>query len=117
MARHQFIVLSQAKPGREEEFIRWYRDRHLHDVARQPGVVSARLLGADYQKVYTLDAPRWCLIAIYELETDDPAATIEAIRAKSGSPEMPEAETLDKTGMILVAGHEIGTVGCERSEA
>jgi epsilon-lactone hydrolase len=110
MARYQFIVLSQAKPGREEEFVSWYRDQHLVDVSKQPGVVSARLYRTDYQKVYTIDAPRWCLLTIYELESEDPAATVEEIRSKSGLPEMPETDALDKTGMIIVVGHQIGEV-------
>ncbi len=110
MARYQFIVLSRAKPGREEEFIAWYRDQHLVDVSKQPGVVSARLYRTDYQKVYTLDAPQWALLTIYELESGDPQATVEAIRAKSGLPEMPETEALDKDGMIIVVGHQIGEV-------
>lgn len=111
MARYQFIVLSQAKPGREQEFIDWYSEQHLVDVARQPSVVSARLFATDYQKVYTIDAPKWCLLTIYEIESDDPAATVEDIRSKSGSAEMPELDALDKTGMIILVGHQIAEAG------
>ncbi len=111
MARYQFIVLSQAKPGQEEEFVRWYRDQHLGDVAREPAVISAKLFATDYQKVYTIDAPRWTLLTIYELETDDPVATVEQIREKSGSKEMPMSDALDKTGMVILVGHQIGAAG------
>ncbi len=111
MAHYQFIVLSQAKPGQDEEFVRWYRDQHLVDVAKQPGVLSAKLFETDYQKVYTLAAPQWKLLTIYELESDDPEATVDMIRAKFGSPEMPMSDSLDKTGMIILVGHQIGEAG------
>ena len=110
MARYQFIVLSQAKPGREEEFISLVPRSASRRCGQATGVVSARLYRTDYQKVYTIDAPRWCLLTIYEMESDDPAATVEDIRSKSGLAEMPESDALDKTGMIIVVGHQIGEV-------
>ena len=43
MARFQYVILSRAAPGREDEFVAWYRDRHLADVCRMPGVVGGKL--------------------------------------------------------------------------
>ena len=108
MARYQYVILSQAKPGQEAEYVRWYKEQHLVDVARQPGVVSARLFQPDLQKVYDIEIPRYTLMTMYELETDDPEATMEAIRALSGSAEMPMTDTIDKTGMIQVIATQIG---------
>lgn len=107
MARYQYVILSQAKPGQEAEFLRWYKEQHLPDVARQPGVVGARLFAPEVQKVYDLDAPTYQLLTLYELECDDPAAMMEAIRAKAGSAEMPMTDALDKTGMIQVIARPI----------
>ena len=112
MARFQYVILSRAAPGREDEFVAWYRDRHLADVCRMPGVVGGKLDRMDFQRVYELDAaPQWTLMTIYELEGDDPAAIIDTIRAASGTESMPATDALTKAGMIQAAGHLIATAG------
>ena len=109
MARFTYTILSRAIPGREEEFVSWYRDRHLVDVLRQPGVISGRLFRMDFQRVYDLDAPQWTLMTIYELEGDDPETVINAIRDQSGTEGMPACDALNKAGMIQAAGHLIAS--------
>lgn len=107
MPRFQYVILSQAHPGREEEFETWYREQHLKDVCQVPGVVSGRLLRMDFQKTYELDVPQWQLMTIYELEGDDPAALVEAIRSRSGTEAMPSTDALNKAGMVQAVGHLI----------
>jgi len=112
MARFTYAVLSRALPGREEEFIAWYRDRHLADVVKIPGVVSGKLVQLDFQRVYDLDsAPQWTLLTLYELEGDDPESVIDQVRAASGSDAMPMCDALTKAGMIQAAGQVIATAG------
>lgn len=105
MARYTYTILSRSEPGREEEFVSWYRDRHLVDVLKVPGVVSGKLFRLDFQRVYDLDAPQWTLMTIYELECDDPETMIDSIRARSGTDAMPATDSLSKVGMIQVAAH------------
>ena len=106
MARFHYTILSRAVAGREEEFVAWYRDQHMADVCRMPGVVSGRLYRMDFQRVYNLDdAPQWTLMTVYELECDDPEPVINHIRDTSGSEVMPACEALNKAGMIQAAGH------------
>ena len=108
MARFTYAVLSRAVPGREEEFVAWYRDRHFADVQRMPGVVGGKLVRLDFQRVYEIDdAPQWTLLTLYELEGNDPATIIDSIRAASGSDDMPMSDALTKAGMIQAAGHVI----------
>ena len=107
VARFHYTVLSRAAAGREDEFVAWYRDRHLADVLRMPGVVGGQVFRLDFQRVYDLDAPQWTLMTIYELEGDDPEAIVDSIRAASGSAQMPSTDALDKAGMIQAAGHLI----------
>jgi len=111
MARFTYTILSSAVPGREDEFIAWYSTSHLKDVLRMPGVVSGKLFRLDFHRVYDLDAPQWTLMTIYELECNDPTATIDAIKAASGSPQMPASDALTKVGMVQVAGHLIAQAG------
>jgi hypothetical protein len=109
MARFHFMVLSRAVPGREEEFVAWYRDRHLPDVLRMPGVVGGQLFRLDFQRVYDLEAPQWTLMTIYELEGEEPGPIIDSIKAVSGSDQMPMTDALTKSGMIQAAGHLIAS--------
>jgi hypothetical protein len=111
MARFTYTILSCAAPGREDDFIDWYTTNHLNDVLKMPGVVSGRLFKLDFQRVYDLDAPQWTLMTLYELECEDPTATIDAIKAASGSPAMPSTEALSKVGIVQVAGHLIAQAG------
>ncbi len=112
MARFQYVILSRAIPGREEEFVAWYSDRHLADVCRMPGVVSGKLFRMDFQRVYELDAaPQWTLMAIYELEGEQPESIIDSIRAASGTEGMPACDALSRAGMIQAAGHLIASAG------
>jgi epsilon-lactone hydrolase len=112
MPRFHYTILSRALPGREEEFVSWYRDQHIADVCRMPGVIGGELFRMDFQRVYDLDAaPQWTLMAIYELEGDHPEAIIDSLRAASGSAQMPACAAIDKSGMIQVAGHRIASGG------
>jgi hypothetical protein len=61
-------------PGAEEEFNRWYDERHLPEVMACPGFVSA----ARYE--CTLGEPRY--IAIYELESEEALQTPEMQRVR-----------------------------------
>ena len=109
MAKFHYTILSRSFPGREVEFVAWYRDQHMADVCRMPGVISGKLFRMDFQRVYDLDAPQWTLMTIYELECDEPQPIIDAIRAASGSDIMPATETLNRNGMIQASGHLIQT--------
>jgi hypothetical protein len=42
MARYNYLVISNARAGRESEFDRWYTEQHLHDVLRVPGFIAAQ---------------------------------------------------------------------------
>lgn len=107
MARFTYVVLSHSQPGQEEEFVEWYAEQHMIDVARFPEVVSARLHRLDFQRVYDLDAPQWTCLTVYEIEGDDPEAIVNKLRDASGSAAMPATTTLDKVGMIQAVGHLI----------
>ncbi|WP_298690511.1 hypothetical protein [uncultured Sphingomonas sp.] len=106
MARFTYIAFVCAHPGREEEFDRWYDERHLADVARMPGVVGARRSTVEWTKSNLGATPPWRSLAIYELDCDDPEATITAIRAASGSEMMPLSDAMDRTGMLQVYGRD-----------
>lgn len=117
MPRFTYTILSRAAPGREEEFVGWYRDQHIADVCRMPGVIGGQLFRMDFQRVYDLEAaPQWTLMTIYELEGEHPEPIIDSIRAASGSAQMPACAALDKSGMIQAAGYLIAAGGAMMKE-
>jgi hypothetical protein len=112
MARFQYVVLSRAAPGREEEFADWYANQHLVDVVKMPGVISGKVIRLDFQRVYDLEeAPQWTLLTLYELEGEHPQPIINALRDASGSAAMPSTDALNTAGMIQEAGHLIASSG------
>jgi hypothetical protein len=107
MGRYSYVVLTQAKPGREAEFGRWYDERHLDDVARIPGIVATRRFKVVHQKVANLNAPQWCSLAIYDIEAEDPRSVLNAIYAVSGTEAMPLSEAFNRDGLIEVIGEPV----------
>ena len=110
MARYHYVILCQAVPGREAEFDEWYDTRHLHDVRRMDGVVSARRFNLDFQKVYDLDAPQWHSMTIYELDCDDPQALLDRIVTASKTAAMPLSDAMTKLGMVQVVAHQMSAL-------
>jgi len=104
MARHHLLAFTNPVPGREDEFNRWYDERHVPDLLAVPGFVSARrfaLTDATGQ-----GKPDWTYLAMYELETDDPDALMAEVRARIGSGAIPATDALDRGtvgGLIATA--------------
>jgi hypothetical protein len=87
--RFKLFALTNARPGREEEYERWSKDRHLADVLAVPGVISG--------ECFRLNGPvgQWQYFTLYEVETDDPDGLLQEIRARVGTEVMPMSGSLD----------------------
>jgi hypothetical protein len=100
VASYKFLVLTNATPGMEDEFERWYRERHLPDVLDVPGFVSAqrfRLADAGSGELSGFE-----FLAIYDVESDDPQAALEQLRARAGTDRMVLSPAMDpKASMTL----------------
>ena len=98
MASYKFLVLTNAVPGSEAEFARWYDEVHLRDVLAVPGFVSAQRFALDDAGTGELGGYRF--LAIYDMESDDPDATMAALRARAGTDAMVISPAMDpKAGM------------------
>jgi len=92
--RFNLLVLTNAVPGREEEFNAWYSDVHLADVLRVPGIVAAqRFRQAGHQR--DPGPYPWQYLAIYECETEDVREVIAGLKARSGTAEMPLSDAME----------------------
>jgi hypothetical protein len=90
MALYRFLVISNPVAGREAEFNDWYDHQHLYDVLNVPGFRAAQRFTA----VGDTTLPgRY--VAIYEMETDDPSATLAELNGRAGTAAMPLSDALD----------------------
>lgn len=90
MGRHVFAVLTNPVAGREPEFNDWY-GRHLHDILKLPGLVSAQRFRLSPEQSA---ATPYQYLVLYEIETNDLAETIRELKAKDGTDEIPGTTAL-----------------------
>lgn len=88
MARYVLIVETNALPGTDLEFNRWYTHEHLSDVLALQGFTAAerfRLL-----EFVAPAAHRY--LAVYEMDTSAPVAVMKALETAG----LPLSPTLDR---------------------
>lgn len=105
MAEYKMIALSRAAKGRDQEYQDWYQKRHVSDVLKLPGVTAAQT----YSIGPSLGDAGWTLLAVYNVETDDPAKTLGELQSRIGTPEMPITEALDPSSVALFFAEPLGS--------
>jgi hypothetical protein len=100
MKDYAYVVRSVPVAGREEEYNRWYSERHLQDVIAVPGFVSA-------QRFRLADpaadgAPPQTYMAIYTMRTDQPEALLETLRELVETGRMEMSEALDQENLATI---------------
>lgn len=93
MARHVFVVMTRPTAGQDAEFNRWYDEQHVPDVLRVPGFVGCRRFSLGVGQ----DPNAFSYLALYDMETDDPAAVLAELNKRAGTPQMPLSPALDVT--------------------
>ncbi len=98
MAKYVFLVLSNAvSDDVDDEFNEWYSGIHVPDFLQFDSVLSARrLTRANDQFLPTDDALGRRYLAIYEVETDDPAALFEDVHAARVDGRIRPTETIER---------------------
>jgi hypothetical protein len=100
MADYKLIMLSNAKPGRDEEFKKWY-EGHLDDMLRIPGVTSAQCYDYDMELSEKPES-KFKYMAIYDLATNDLPQSLLALQKAAGTDAMPMSDAMDsKTSAII----------------
>lgn len=102
--KYVFLVLTNAIEGHEEEFNDWYTNRHIPDLMRLDGFVSAqRFELTELQRLITFPHP-YRYAAIYEIETDDLAATYQAMQDAADTGFMPSTDAIahDRIGSVFI---------------
>lgn len=88
-----YLVLTNPTPGHEDEFNHWYTDRHVPDVLRVPGVVSAQRFRRTAQQRGSGPQP-WQYLALYECDAAEPNVVTDGIQARYNTPAMPISDAL-----------------------
>jgi hypothetical protein len=95
MPKYTFVVMTNPVDGKEAEFNEWYNSNHIPDVLNVPGFVSGhrfRLadaqMGGEASRAYKY-------LALYEIETDDLAATLKELRARGGTADIVPSDAID----------------------
>lgn len=93
MEKHLFVVFTNAKDGRDEEFNEWYDKQHVGDVLKVPGIVSCKRFElSEFQR----PTPHpYKYMAIYEIETDNLKEVSDEVSRRVGTPVMPRSDALD----------------------
>lgn len=91
MKKYKFLVFTNARDGRDDEFNAWYDEIHLPEVVAVPGFTGAERYAIRPQPGEP--APTHRYLAIYDMETDDVSATLGGLmqRGTSGGFRMSDA--------------------------
>ncbi|HWE70034.1 MAG TPA: hypothetical protein VG205_06710 [Acidimicrobiales bacterium] len=106
MARFTFVVFSNPVDGREKEYNDWYDTVHLQDVARVPGVVSARRLR--FNDVVNPDISQYRYLALYEWEAENVQAARSALDVAREAGLVPVHDALDPASVQAAFYEAIG---------
>jgi len=98
MVKMVLVATSAAQDGRDDEFNDWYDKDHRGDICSLPGVISCRRFNASQSSPTETPAP---YLAIYEIETDDPAAIFAEMRERIGSGEFTMTDSIDRSAARL----------------
>jgi hypothetical protein len=107
MTKYIFPVFTNPTPGQEQEFNRWYEEHHLADVIDVPGFVAATRFRLAPTQFANNPAPlTHRYMALYEIETDDLAATMQALLERI--PSMVPSDAIDLAHMNAPVLEQIG---------
>ncbi|WP_068076768.1 DUF4286 family protein [Novosphingobium lentum] len=96
MAHYRHVAFCSPLPGGEAELERWYDEQHIPDCLKLDGFVAAQRFRIEEQPAGS-GVPAWNIMVIYEIESDDIAATLGQIAKVVRTPAMPMNDAIDMT--------------------
>ena len=98
MADHLLVAISNAQPGRDDEYSNWYETIHMQEVLALPGFVSAQRFAPAQPPQ---DSPARYM-AVYEIEGDADAAMSGLMNAvRGGTLNMTDSIDAKTVAMVL----------------
>ncbi len=100
--KYLHIVQTSPTPGREDEFNEWYENVHVPEVLRMPGFLSGQRFRLAAEDPFS--GPRY--LAVYEIESDDIAATLDTVR--NTAPARTKSGAIDTSVSVVLTYEPIG---------
>lgn len=101
MERHLMVVMTNPVAGREDDYNAWYDDRHLGDVLRIPGIVSAERFELSASQRFDPPYP-YGYLALYWIETDDLEGVIRELKTRVGTEAMPASDAMAQDRLVYL---------------
>jgi len=103
MPKYTFLALTNPVAGKEAEFNEWYDKHHVPDVINVPGFISGqRFKLADSQMGNAEATKAFKYLALYEIETDDIAATLKELIARGGTADIVPSDAIDRKALTYM---------------
>jgi hypothetical protein len=95
---YRFLVLTRPVEGHDDAFNEWYTNRHLKELLALPGFISVQR----FKMVVGAQLPEGThpYMAIYEIETDDPASVYAALRKASAEGAVSTSPAYDRPATV-----------------
>jgi hypothetical protein len=105
MGKYVMVAFSAAKPGRDDDYNKWYDNFHLADICALPGVKSGRRFESTPLGV---GSPMQPYLSIFEIETDNPEVFMAEMgkRAGDGTMRMTDALDVESVALRVFKAHE-----------
>lgn len=87
MANYLLQVTSRSVPGRETDYDQWYNDIHIGEVLGVPGFEACQR----YKKLAQDHESFEEFVAMYEVETDNPAGLLQKLNGAAADMRMTDA--------------------------
>ncbi len=107
-----YMVFSDAKPGQEEEYVRWELEDNAIDMALVPGFMSTRFYVLSDQQLYPAGPPKPKYMTMYHFRAEDPAVIKADLERRYASGELKYSPALDQSSLegynyhLLKKGHK-----------
>lgn len=101
-----FLVFSNPIEGKEAEYKEWYTNVHLREVVAVKGFKSAQLFRLTKDQAMESQSHQYC--ALYQVENDDVAGTVQRLQA--AVPAMRMDPVLDLTSIKMSVFQSVSDV-------
>ena len=95
MKKYILTAFSLPVKGQEEEYNLWYDQVHFHDLLQIPGIKTAQR----FRPLSRSGMPESPFLAIYEIETDDIGAAMQALQ--NGTYTMRPSNAIDPASVTF----------------
>lgn len=100
MSKYVLLVQSNAVAGKDDEYNQWYDEIHLKEVLALEGFHAAQRFAVRGDPVIGAASHKY--VALYELATDDPQASLDALGKAVGEGEMAMSDAIDLRSVSAV---------------